>query len=234
MDIGEFYYSPLLGAFRRNIGRHSRNVKFFNEFVEVAKTENRLPHWQQDGSTYFVTFRLNDSIPKALMDKWTAKRDRWILDHPRPWDEETEIEYHNLFSKEIDRILDAGHGGRVLAKREIAAIVGEEFARFEGVRYMLHAYVVMPNHVHIVFSLTEGVTVHKVVGSWKRMSARKINEALGKQCALWQKDYFDRIIRSWEHMLRVARYVRRNPAKVKLREGEYLLYEAGWVKRMLS
>ena len=97
---------------------HPHTVKFFNEFVEIAKTRNRLPHWQQDGSTYFVTYRLNES--------------------------------------------------------------------------------------------------------------------LGKKGALWQKDYFDRIIRSWEHMVRVARYVRRNPLKAKLREGEYFLYEAEWVRNMLG
>ena len=209
-------------------------MKFFNEFVEITKTRNRLPHWQQDGSTYFVTFRLNDSIPKALMDKWTAERNRWIADHPLPWDEETEMEYHRLFSAEMDRMLDAGHGECVLRNREYADTVRQEFERSDGLRYMLHAYVVMPNHAHLLFSLADGVALDKVVGSWKRKSARKINESLGKRGALWQKDYFDRIIRSWEHMLRVARYVRRNPAKAKLREGEYVLYEAEWVRKMLS
>ena len=209
-------------------------MKFFNEFVEITKTRNRLPHWQQDGSTYFVTFRLNDSIPKALMDKWTAERNRWIADHPPPWDEETEMEYHRLFSAEMDRMLDAGHGECVLRNREYADTVRQEFERSDGLRYMLHAYVVMPNHAHLLLSLADGVALDKVVGSWKRKSARKINESLGKRGALWQKDYFDRIIRSWEHMLRVARYVRRNPAKAKLREGEYVLYEAEWVRKMLS
>ena len=209
-------------------------MKFFNECVEIAKSRNRLPHWQQDGSTYFVTFRLNDSIPKALMDKWTADRNRWISDHPHPWDEETEMEYHSLFSAEMDRMLDAGHGECVLRKREHAEIVREEFGKYEGVRYMLHAYVVMPNHAHLLFSLAEGIALDKVVGSWKRISARHINESIGKSGALWQKDYFDRIIRSWEHILRVARYVRRNPTKAKLREGEYLLYEVEWVRKMLS
>jgi REP element-mobilizing transposase RayT len=209
-------------------------VKFFNEFVEIAKTRNRLPHWQQDGSTYFVTFRLNDSIPKVLMDKWTANRNRWMLNHPQPWDEETEMEYHRLFSAEMDLMLDAGHGECVLRKREHAEIVREELGKHDGVRYMLHAYAVMPNHAHLLFSVTEGVALDKVVGSWKRNSARRINESLGQRGALWQKDYFDRIIRSWEHILRVARYVRRNPTKAKLREGEYLLYEAEWVRKMLG
>ena len=209
-------------------------MKFFNECVEIAKSRNRLPHWQQDSSTYFVTFRLNDSIPKAIMDKWTADRNRWISDHPQPWDEETEMEYHSLFSGEMDRMLDAGHGECVLRKQEHAEIVREEFSKYEGLRYILHAYVVMPNHAHLLFSLVEGIALDKVVGSWKRISARHINESIGKKGALWQKDYFDRIIRSWEHILRVARYVRRNPAKAKLREGEYLLYEAEWVKKMLG
>jgi len=213
---------------------HSHTVNFFNEFVEIAKTRNRLPHWQQDGSTYFVTYRLNDSIPKALIDKRIADKNCWLAGHPRPWDDETKMEYHSLFSAEMDRMLDAGHGECLLKKRECLEILREEFMKYDGVRYMLHGYVVMPNHVHLLFSLAVGISLDKMVGSWKRICARRINESLGKKGALWQKDYFDRIIRSWEQMLRVARYVRRNPLKAKLREGEYFLYEAEWVRNMLG
>jgi len=209
-------------------------MRFFNEFVETIKTRNNLPHWQQDGATFFVTYRLNDSIPREQMDKWFSEKEKWLLANPKPWDEETEAEYHGRFSVEVDRMMDAGHGACVLRDRQHADVVKQEFGNHDGERYMLHSWVVMPNHVHILFSLDVGNRLEKVVGGWKRTSSRRINQATGQQGALWQKDYFDRMIRDWDHLFRVARYIRRNPVKGGLGEGEFLLYEAEWVRKMLG
>ena len=209
-------------------------MRFFNEFVATIKTRNNLPHWQQDGATFFVTYRLNDSIPQELMDSWFSRKETWLLANPEPWDDETEAEYHAKFSMEMERMMDSGYGACVLRSREHAEIVREELGKHDGERYMLHSWVVMPNHVHVLFSLAEGTRLEKVVGGWKRISSRRINESLGQEGALWQKDYFDRMIRDWEHMFRVARYIRRNPVKAGLGEGEFLLYEAEWVRRMLG
>ncbi len=63
-------------------------MRFFNEYVEVRKTGGKLPHWEQPGATYFLTWRLADSIPEELMGKWRAERDAWLLENPKPWDEE--------------------------------------------------------------------------------------------------------------------------------------------------
>ena len=98
----------------------------------------------------------------------------------------------------------------------------------------MHSWVVMPNHVHLLFSLNEGVKLEKVVATWKNYTATRINQVLGQEGALWQKDYFDRMIRDWDHLSRVARYIRKNPVKAKLREGEYRLYEDDTVKRVLG
>jgi len=85
-------------------------MKFFNDLTETFTTLNHLLHWQQDGATYFLTYRQGDSIPRELMDDWQARRAAWIAPHPKPWDGETEAEYHNIFSAEIDRMLDKGEG----------------------------------------------------------------------------------------------------------------------------
>jgi len=57
-------------------------MRFFNEFIEVRKTGQKLPHWEQPGATYFITWRLDDSIPQELMEKWTRERDEWLLENP--------------------------------------------------------------------------------------------------------------------------------------------------------
>ena len=64
-------------------------LKFLNEYAEIHKTQNHLPHWQQDRATYFLTFRLGDSIPADLLKQWQLERDHWIGNHPKPWSPET-------------------------------------------------------------------------------------------------------------------------------------------------
>lgn len=93
---------------------HSLPVQFYNEFKETRKTRNRLPHWQQDGAGFFVTYRLDDSIPAGMMEKWREEKATWLAKYPQPWDEETESEYHRKFTYELDRLMDCGYGSCVL------------------------------------------------------------------------------------------------------------------------
>ncbi|MGJ8644786.1 MAG: transposase [Luteolibacter sp.] len=199
-------------------------MKFFDPFGATAVTRNNLPHWQQSGATYFVTYRLADSIPKELLDRWKYERETWLADNPEPWSEETEAEYHKIFSGEIDRMMDAGHGQCILRKKPFQAILEESFHYFHMSRYFIHSWVVMPNHVHVLFTLSSEVKLESVISTWKRHTARQINSALSSEGSLWQRDYFDRVIRDWKHFSNVARYIRKNPAKAKLRESEYSLW----------
>ena len=208
-------------------------MKFFDPLAETLKTRNNLPHWQQSGATYFITYRLADSIPKELIEKWRKERAEWLLENPEPWTAETEAEYHKIFSGEIDRMMDAGHDSCVLREKEFRDILEESFAHFQGSRYLIHSRVVMPNHVHLLFTLSAEIKLEAVISTWKRHTARRINTALGSQGALWQKDYFDRIVRDWKHFANVARYIRRNPAKARLCQGEFTLREDEIVRRVL-
>jgi hypothetical protein len=124
---------------------------FFNPYTEIQQTENRLPHWQQEGAVYFVTFRLADSVPKELLDRWADERESWLRVHPPPLSQEHEREYHERFSGEIERCLDAGHGQCMLREAAMAKVVGDALQHFEGERCHQVAWVVMPNHVHALF-----------------------------------------------------------------------------------
>ncbi|MDP4624578.1 MAG: transposase [Akkermansiaceae bacterium] len=208
-------------------------MRFFDKFGDTIITRNHLPHWQQMGATYFVTWRLGDSMPRSLLDALYQKRDVWMKDHPQPWTEEVESEYHRLYSTEIERMMDLGHGTCIL-KTECRIILSEVLGKFGGERFVLHSWVAMPNHVHILFTLEDGIRLEDIVGAWKRYSSMKINRLSGGGGALWQKDYYDRLIRDWEHFFRVARYIRKNPKKAKLADGIFTLWEADWVKRMLG
>jgi REP element-mobilizing transposase RayT len=84
----------------------------------------------------------------------------------------------------------------------------------------------MPNHVHALFAPMHDRPLEKIVHSWKRQSAVRINRIIGSSGALWQRDYSDRLIRNEQHLARCIRHIRSNPEKARLRAGEYILYES--------
>ena len=120
---------------------------------DVDEHRRNLPHWQQGECWVFVTWRLGDSLPKAKLDQWKEERAIWLSRHPEPWDRKTEAEYHDRFSRQIDEWLDQGSGSCVLKEPANATIVAEALRHFDGERYAIAAFVVMPNHVHVLFRL---------------------------------------------------------------------------------
>ncbi|MBL9130068.1 MAG: transposase [Verrucomicrobiaceae bacterium] len=204
-------------------------LKFFNPYAEVERHTTVLPHWEQPGATCFVTFRLADALPQKKLDDWNRVRDAWIEAHPKPWSEEAEREYHERFSSTIERWLDGCHGSCVLRDPAVARIMGDALNHFDGERCVQHAWVVMPNHVHALFTLLGGHSLEDMLHSWKSFTANQIHEITGGKGRLWQRDYFDRLIRDQVHFNNCARYIRKNPAKAKLRTGEYLLFESDLV-----
>lgn len=207
--------------------------KFFNPWREIDRTHNHLPHWQQEGASYFVTWRLTDSLPKALLDLHYHECEQWIRLHPVPWDETTEKEYHQLFSTRMDQWLDRGHGSCILRTPAHAEVVAGALHHFESERVALISFVVMPNHVHVLFTLKPEWKLEEMIHSWKRHSANEINRQCGDTGALWMKDYFDRLIRDRAHLNNCVRYIRNNPTKARLRAGEYVLYESPFAQSIL-
>ena len=211
------------------------NLKFFNPREGGTVGANRLPHRDQPGAAYFLTIRLADSLPAELVSQWAAEREIWLKWNPEPWSETQEKEYHQRFSGAIERWLDDCHGACLLRVPNVRAAVAEVFTKFHEDRYWHHAWVLMPNHAHLLFSLKEGVVLSELVGRWKGASSRAAGIAAGRKTggtAFWQKDYFDRLVRDWAHFWNCARYVRRNPAK--LRRGEYTLWLSDEVRESLE
>ena len=197
---------------------------FYNPELPVRKHLNHLPHWQQDSAWVFITWRLADSVPAGLLETWRSDRDDWIKHHPKPWDAETENEFHRLFSARLEVWMDQGMGACVLKDPRCAEFVAAAFLHFDAERYFIDSFVVMPNHVHLLVRLETGFPLEQIVHSWKRYSARQVNEALGRSGGLWHKRYWDTLVRSEEHFWKIRRYIARNPIKADLRETEYLLY----------
>ena len=213
----------------------STSLRFFDPHAVTQVYHNRVPHWHQMGATFFLTYRLADAVPAEPLRAYVAEHHQWLAAYPeRPWPPEVEKQYHRRFTSRFERWLDRGYGACILRLPECARTVADALHHFEGERARLHAWVVMPNHVHLIASLVGGETLPGLLHSWKGYTARQINQLLGTTGAVWQKSYFDRLVRDWDHYASCARYIRNNPMKAKLREGDFLHGESELTRRILG
>jgi len=202
----------------------------FDPDGHVNVSHGLLPHWQQTGRTYFITWRTADSIPVALWRQWQAERDAWLHQHgitladldSLPPDQRRD--YHERFSRRWQDHLDQGHGECLLRRGEVRAHVESTLRHFDGTRYDLGDFVLMPNHVHVLVTLMDGEDIQKTCFSWKRFSASAIQRLLGRQGEFWQPESFDHIIRHEASLRRIQTYIADNPAKARLTPGEYTHY----------
>ncbi len=169
------------------------------------RTRGRLPHWQIDEAVYFVTFRLNDSLPRDVTLNLKQEREHLL----RNAISSDRAKLDQAFTLRLDHYLDVGLGSCLL--REHGEIVASALKHFDGVRYELHAWCVMPNHVHVMFYLERGEDLPKIVHTWKSFTAFRIGNG-----NIWQREYFDRLIRSPQEFSDTAAYIRRNPEKAGL------------------
>ncbi len=193
----------------------------------ISKSRRNLPHWQQDDSYHFLTWRLADSLPSAKLKELKEKKSSWQQVNPEPLDAEGEKEFHELFSGKIEEWLDAGEGSCILKDSSLRKIVEDALAHFDGERYDLIASAVMPNHVHVVIRLITGEDLSDVLHSWKSFTAKQINKASGSSDTVWQDESFDRIVRSSAHLETLISYIEENPVKAGLLEGEASVFVKG-------
>ena len=124
-----------------------------------------LPHYDADGLIQHVTFHLADSLPKAALERIDGELEFLA-------DEKRKIERR----KRIHQWIDAGYGCCILQHPLMAEMVQRAFLHFHGTRYALHAWVVMPNHVHVLFRPLGDWSLSKIVASWKKFTARRIRD----------------------------------------------------------
>jgi len=203
----------------------SQDVPFrgFHPYDDVGITRRRLPHWRQPGVTYFITFRLADSLPQLLLHQWRDERTIWLTWHPPPWDKDEQREYENRFIRRIQAWLDAGMGACHMRRPDVRAQVELCLLQFDSKRYDVDAFVLMPNHVHAVIKPASGYDLSKVLQGIKGVSANRCNRLLGTKCAFWMDESYDHIVRGAEELAVFRNYISRNPVKAGLRSDEYSL-----------
>lgn len=122
----------------------------------------------------------------------------------------------HLHSERVETYLDAGHGACWLRQPGIAQLVADAVRFFDGQRYQLHAWCVMPNHVHVILAPAAGHTLASVLHSWKSFTAKAANRQLGRTGAFWQEEYYDHLIRNADDYAHAVRYLTENPVKAGL------------------
>ncbi len=104
-------------------------------------------------------------------------------------------------------------GSCTLAKTEIAQMVQSSIRHFPGDRYYLHAWSVMPNHLHVVYTALGEHTPKDIHHSWKSYTAHEANKLLKRGGAFWESEGFDHLIRSVEDLEWFIGYVESNPVQ---------------------
>ena len=196
-----------------------RQFHSFDKESEYGQTWRDLPHRHQAGTTAFLSFRLADSLPQARLEEWSRERKKFLLRHPKPWSEEIWKEYQRSFPERLETWLDEAQGACWLRDPEIAAVVAEALSHFDGDRYILDRYVIMPNHVHVLVKPIHGYRLDQIVHSWKSFSAKEINKRLLRKGQVWEHESFDHLLRSAKQLAKVRKYIEENPEKAGLREG---------------
>lgn len=149
-----------------------------------------------------ITYRLNDALPQSALGK--------LKNLPK-----------DKLRKQIETQLNSGYGKCLLARPEIAEVIVENWHYFDGKRYRLMAYVVMPNHVHVLVQVYIGVTLSSIVHGWKSYTSKRIIRLLDKEketytLPIWQPEYWDRYIRNQRHFDAAVEYIVENPVKAGL------------------
>ena len=189
------------------------------------RNRGRPPHWEKDGGVYFVTWRLADSLPLELGQQISTAREQLIAAAKQENRDLSSIErrlLEALHTEKMERLLNAGHGECHLKDDRCARIVADALAYFDGDRYQLHAWCVMPNHVHVVITVKPGQQLAAILHSWKSFTAKACNKALSRSGEFWMDESFDRLVRDDSEYARFVRYTLDNPASAGLADWKWV------------
>ena len=188
--------------------------------VSGLHSRGALPHLKREGASYFVTFRLAGTLPREVLLELKREREAILeqamaRNRPLTWQEQQEL--FNWYADRVDAYLDAGHGECWLKRPEIAALVANALRFFEKQRYTLPAWVVMPNHVHVVVRPEPPHTLSAILKSWKSYTAVHGNRLLNREGRpFWQSESYDHCCRDDDDRARCCAYTTLNPVNARL------------------
>jgi putative DNA methylase len=190
-----------------------------NNSPKLWYSRGYLPHFDGGEVVQFITFRLADSLPKKVLGKWQKELELDLI---------SEIEYH----RKIDKYLDKSYGECYLKDSRIAEMIEETLFFFDGKKYKLIAYVLMPNHIHILIKPLKNHSLASIMHSIKSYTSHEANKILGRKGKFWSKEYFDRFMRNYEHFTKTVDYIHNNPVKAGLcKKYDEWCFSSGYIEK---
>ena len=202
--------------------------------IPVNVYHRHLPHWRQEGATYFVTFRLADSIPQEKLQALKRWRSVWEAENQPPRSEEQWHELAKEITRKTEAWADQGYGECVFRNLKLASEMAQSLLHFQDEHCLTSCYAVMPNHVHVVIKPLGELELEQILQWIKRFVSRAVNSTLSRSGKLWEEESYDQIVRDEEHLFHVIQYIGRNPAKAGLPQSEWVRWihptwqQAGW------
>jgi type I restriction enzyme R subunit len=205
----------------------------FDPKAETLIYEHCRPHWSQAGAVVFITFRTADSIPNEVIERWEREKQDWLKqrghDDRRHWSEvvselteKERADFQKQFNRCREDFLDTCRGKCLLKQPKLAEIVADSLLHFDGERYRMGDFVVMPNHVHLLAVFASAGGMKDQCDSWLHYTAVRINQDSGGKGKFWQQEPFDHLVRSAEQYDYLRQYIADNPVKAHLKPGEFL------------
>lgn len=205
--------------------------------------KRHLPHYNPREYPLFITFRLANSLPLCAVRKLKQKKEDILkyvtsLSDPKKKKEEY-ADMQREYFLDFDQTLDKCRNYRWLMNPNIAEIVKDAIHYRDGKDYQLISYVIMPNHVHMLFIPLNLVNNNKeqvykttqIMKSLKRYTAKECNKVLNRLGPFWQQESYDHVVRNEKELKRIIKYIANNPIKAGLIEKSgdwewyYLNYE---------
>ena len=196
--------------------------QFLDRHEPIHETKGNLPHWTQYGKITFITFHLADSLPKHVIDFMQAEYESLKLQLEKEGNHTNLERLRAIRHNQLEKYLDKGYGSCLLSSPIFRSIIINTLNYNNGNTYLLHSYVIMPNHIHLLLEPKGTATIQQITHSIKSFSSHEINKLQKSTGSIWQKEFFDRIIRNEEHYMRVLEYIKNNPKHCP--PTEYTLY----------
>jgi putative transposase len=204
----------------------------FDPKGELVISQHCRPHWSQAGAAVFITFRTRDSIPRAVIERWDREKQQWLQlrgrDSGAHWSviipalpDKERADFQKTFQRTREAFLDSGHGRCLLKRPELTTIVADSLLHFDGQRYRMGDFVVMPNHVHLLVVFSTAEAMKEQCDSWLHYTTSRINQAIGETGKFFQQEPFDHLVRSPEQYDYLRQYIADNPHKAGLKPGTY-------------
>ncbi len=188
--------NPGLERTRHQLRASGAKEPTHNPLRSGIHTRGYLPHVKREGASYFVTFRLADSLPKEVLleyERERAERLRRLDDCARRGAARNDCpeDIARDFRRRVERYLDRGAGACHLRQPDIAELVASAVQHFHQSRYLLGEWVVMPNHVHAIVWLMPNHLLGDILKSWKQFSSRRAKRLLGLgEEPFWQPESY--------------------------------------------